>query len=64
MRYATNSDGEENTFDQSAKNSNFSIKTLKEAELAVRYRQAFAYAKLFEQGKLETYPIANLLNEL
>jgi hypothetical protein len=40
------------------------IHKLQEAELALRYKQAFADAKLFEQGKLITHPIAELLNEL
>lgn len=30
---------------------------LKEAELLLRYKQAFNDAELFEQGKLKTYPI-------
>ena len=37
---------------------------LLETELLLRYKQAFSDAKLFEQGKLETYPIAELLDEL
>lgn len=37
---------------------------LEEAELSLRYKQAFNDAKLFEQGKLETRPIAELLDEL
>ena len=37
---------------------------LQEAELALRYKQAFDDAKLFEQGKLKTYPKAELLDEL
>jgi hypothetical protein len=37
---------------------------LQEAELSLRYKQAFKDAKLFEQGTLKTYPIAELLNEL
>jgi hypothetical protein len=37
---------------------------LQEAELSLRYKQAFKDAKLFEQGKLKTHPIAELLNEL
>ena len=37
---------------------------LEEAELSLRYKQAFEDAKLFEQGKLETYPIADLFDEL
>jgi hypothetical protein len=37
---------------------------LQEAELSLRYIQAFSDAKLFEQGKLETHPIAELLDEL
>lgn len=37
---------------------------LQEAELSLRYKQAFEDAKLFEQGKLKTYPIAELLDEL
>ena len=40
------------------------IKKLQEAELLLRYKQAFSDAKLFEQGKLKTYPIADLLDEL
>ena len=40
------------------------IHKLQEAELSLRYKQAFADAKLFEQGKLTTHPIAELLNEL
>jgi hypothetical protein len=37
---------------------------LQEAELSRRYKQAFTDAKLFEQGKLKTHPIADLLDEL
>jgi hypothetical protein len=37
---------------------------LQEAELMLRYKKAFNDAKLFEQGKLETHPIAQLLDEL
>jgi hypothetical protein len=37
---------------------------LQEAELSLRYKQAFKDAKLFEQGKLKTHPIASLLDEL
>jgi hypothetical protein len=37
---------------------------LQEAELLLRYKQAFNDAKLFEQGKLKTHPIAGLLDEL
>jgi hypothetical protein len=40
------------------------IHKLQEAELALRYKHAFADAKLFEQGKLKTHPIAELLDEL
>ena len=40
------------------------INRLQEAELSLRYKQAFNDAKLFEEGKLITYPIADLLNEL
>ena len=40
------------------------IHRLQEAELSLRYKRAFADAKLFEQGKLTTHPIAELLNEL
>ena len=37
---------------------------LQEAELSLRYKHAFEDAKLFEQGKLKTHPIAELLDEL
>jgi len=37
---------------------------LQEAELSLRYKQAFKDAKLFKEGKLETHPIAELLDEL
>lgn len=37
---------------------------LEEAELALRYKKAFEDAKLFEQGKLKTHPISQLLDEL
>ena len=37
---------------------------LQEAELSLRYKQAFEDAKLFEQGKLKIYPISRLLDEL
>jgi hypothetical protein len=37
---------------------------LQQAELSLRYKQAFEDAKLFEQGKLKTYPISELLDEL
>jgi hypothetical protein len=40
------------------------IHRLLEAELSLRYKQAFKDAELFEQGKLETHPIADLLDEL
>ncbi|TSD66115.1 hypothetical protein FFF34_001565 [Inquilinus sp. KBS0705] len=40
------------------------IHKLEEAELQLRYKHAFNDAKLFEEGKLKTYPIAELLNEL
>jgi len=40
------------------------IHKLQEAELLLRYKQAFADAKLFEQGKLKTHPVAGLLDEL
>jgi hypothetical protein len=40
------------------------VKKLEEAELSLRYKQAFEDAKLFEQGKLRTYPISELLDEL
>ncbi|TFF35935.1 hypothetical protein [Mucilaginibacter psychrotolerans] len=39
-------------------------KRLEEAELKLRFKQILADAKLFEQGKLKTYPIAELFNEL
>ncbi len=37
---------------------------LEEAELSLRYKQAFQDARLFEEGKLKTHPIADLLDEL
>jgi predicted GTPase len=37
---------------------------LEEAELSLRYKQASKEAKLFEQGKLNTYPISKLLDQL
>lgn len=37
---------------------------LEEAGLLLRYKQAFNDAKLFEQGKLQTCPISELLDEL
>ena len=37
---------------------------LQETELTLRYKQVFTDAKLFEQGKLETRSIAQLLDEL
>ncbi len=40
------------------------IHKLQEAELSLRYKQAFTDAKLFEQGKLKTHPIGELLDEL
>jgi hypothetical protein len=40
------------------------IHRLQEAELSLRYKQAFKDGELFEQGKLETHPIADLLDEL
>ena len=36
----------------------------KEAELTSRYKQAFSDAELFEQGKLKTYSLSELLDEL
>ena len=40
------------------------IHKLQEAELSLRYKQAFSDAKLFKQGKLKTHPITKLLDEL
>ena len=40
------------------------VHKLQEAELTLRYKRVFEDAKLFEQGKLETHPIVELLNEL
>ena len=40
------------------------MRRLQEAELSLRYKQAFNDAKLFEKGKLKTFPIATLLDEL
>jgi hypothetical protein len=40
------------------------IRKLREAELSLRYKQAFKDAKLFEEGKLETRLITDLLVEL
>lgn len=37
---------------------------LQEAELAQRYRNALSDAQLFQEGKLTTYPIEDLLDEL
>jgi hypothetical protein len=37
---------------------------LQEVELALCYKNAFKEARLFEQGKLETFPIAGLFDEL
>jgi len=37
---------------------------LQEAELMLRYKNAFNDAALFEQGELKTRPIAELLDEL
>lgn len=37
---------------------------LEEAELTQRYRNALTDAQLFQEGKLRTYPIEDLLNEL
>ena len=37
---------------------------LQEAELTQRYRNALSDAQLFQEGKLTTYPIQDLLDEL
>lgn len=37
---------------------------LQEAELTQRYRTALTDAQLFQEGRLTTYPIQDLLNEL
>lgn len=37
---------------------------LQEAELTQRYRNALTDVQLFQEGKLTTYPIQDLLNEL
>jgi hypothetical protein len=53
------------TFDNQVRKEREELKhKLQEAELSLRYKRAFENAKLFEQGKLETYPIAGLLDEL
>lgn len=35
-----------------------------EAELTERYKNAFNDAELFKQGKLKTYPLSDLLDDL
>lgn len=37
---------------------------LQEAELTQRYRNALSDSQLFQEGKLKTYPIQDLLDEL
>jgi hypothetical protein len=39
-------------------------RTLQEAELTQRYRNAITDAQQFQEGKLTTYPIKDLLDEL
>lgn len=39
-------------------------KKLQEAELTQRYRNALSDSQLFQEGKLKTYPIQDLLDEL
>jgi len=39
-------------------------KRLQEAKLTQRYRNALTDAQLFQEGKLTTYPVQDLLNEL
>lgn len=71
LQFLTNSKGEKTSvlipFDEWQainKEREDLIQQLKEADLLLRFRNAFSDAKLFEQGKLETRPIADLLNEL
>jgi len=71
VQFVTNSKGEKTSVLVSYKEWNTLNKEreelklkLQEAELSLRYKHAFEDAKLFEQGKLKTHPIAELLNEL
>ena len=71
IQFVTNAKGEKTSvlvpykeWDALNKERRELIHKLQEAELSLRYKLAFNDAKLFEQGKLETHPIAELLNEL
>jgi hypothetical protein len=70
VQFVTNIKGEKTSvlvpykeWDALNKERDVLIHKLQEAELSLRYKQAFEDAKLFEQGKLETHPI-ELLDEL
>jgi len=71
VQYLTNDKGERVSvlipYDEWKKLNNERIKLrrkLQEAELTERYRNTIADAKLFQEGKLATYPLQDLLNEL
>ena len=71
VQFVTNSKGEKTSvlipfkeWDAINKEREQLIHKLQEAELSLRYKQVFTDAKLFEQGKLETHPIAELFDEL
>jgi hypothetical protein len=71
VQFVTNSKGEKTSvlvpfkeWDALNKEREELILKLQEAELSLRYKQAFKDAKLFEQGLLDTHPIADLLDEL
>ncbi len=71
VQFVTNSKGEKTSvlvsykeWDALNKEHEELKRKLQEAELSLRYKQAFEDSKLFEQGKLKTHPIAQLLDEL
>jgi hypothetical protein len=71
VQFVTNAKGEKTSvlvpykeWDALNKEREELMQKLQEAELSLRYKQAFNDAKLFQQGKLKTYPIADLLDEL
>ncbi|WP_259070942.1 hypothetical protein HDF24_23000 [Mucilaginibacter sp. X4EP1] len=71
IQFVTNAKGEKTSvlvpykeWDALNKEREELIHKLQEAELSLRFKQAFEDAKLFEQGKLKTYPIVQLLDEL
>ena len=71
VQFVTNAKGEKTSvlisykeWDALTKEREELIQKLQEAELSLRYKKAINDAALFEQGKLKTYPITDLLDEL